>query len=672
MMAKQTLRLWHKPTCFMLLTFCLLNAFSAVTAWGETARFTSAARPSMATKKSTPLAIVPSALAKTNVSSATLSTPQTFSFYLSASDTDANTHKVVPSFLSDEKVNTSERKIKASTLPVTTSGVPLSKAERDDIAELERHLRQQNTSSLNTVPPTSVKETEPLLAKPLAKQPTSNPTATSPAEKPASSNKVLSKQLVLEGGHSAVGSKSTTPQVGLLPATMPVNPNAAETFRTELLQPAGAATDLTLSLPEVVNLALQHSLGLLIANVQSKQALAFKKEAYGDFLPNLLLSFRYSDFDGGIQIFTGEPVRAKISTLLPEARINLPINVGGAALFKLKARDRNYLLKQFAEQVVTQDTLLEVSDTYINLLNRYLEMSLIEQSKQEAEAQLALSQARFDEGLGILLEVLESKNQVQQQQQRSLEAKQALKEANYRLNTYLGFTPEVSIVPTLTSVTELNLYQNTETLDSLLAFALAHEPNVKQAQARSESRRAAYRQVIAEAFPTLNLNAFFNGIGKRFDGLQTTRYHGIELTFNALEGLGVKPYQKIQQAKLEWQEAELAVEQQQRKVREQVASAFIAFQTSEKRVDVSKERLAISERSREQANGRYEAGLGNYLEVLSAATSLQQARNQYVATLLSYKRNQLALARQVGDLKNRLLALLPVGNAPTANNTTAP
>lgn len=443
----------------------------------------------------------------------------------------------------------------------------------------------------------------------------------------------------------------------------PVQPVVSQTsFKTDYLQPEGPEGSLKLSLADVINLSLQNNLSMLIAKVQSKQSLAEKREAIAEFLPNGLLSYRQSRFQGGVQVFDGEPVEAFISTILPQAELNLPINLGGSQIFNYQSQHHKYLAKTFAESAISQDSLLKVCELYTQLLNKYIELSLIEKAKEEAQTQLAISEARFDEGLGILLEVLEAKNLVQANQRSEVNVQQDIQELNYKLATELGLESGTVIVPQLDSVVSLELYREEQELPPLLEAAIQYEPSVELAKEQVKQQKKAYQKAIAEAFPTLNLRTYINLIGKEYDNLLTTRFAGVELTSRLFDGLGVKQYQKIKRAKLEYEESQLKLELANRELKEKVGTAYATFVANQQRLGFAKERLATSEKAREQAQGRYEAGIGNYLEVLSAAKSLQDTRNQYLKELLGYKLSQLTLARRVGSLKDRLLAL--VDNAP--------
>lgn len=545
----------------------------------------------------------------------------------------SNTAAAAKTIKSSYKTSAAKKAQKKTVKQATSSKPITSKSEEVSVQESSPYdagdVSGQGSNGLDS------------LRSPTLPVPAASPAPTMPAAFSSRNDSILAQYGL---GKSF---KSKTPQVM----------DSSDEFKTELFVPQAPEGALTLSLSDAVEVAMQHNLTLLIAAVQSKQTLSQKKEAIANFLPDAVLRFRFSRFQGGVQVFDGEPVEAFITTILPEAQISLPINLGGSQLFNYKRKDKEYLLQKLAEAAISQDTLLEVCQLYTQLLTNYLELGVVRQTEREAQEQLKLSEARFNEGLGILLEVLEARNLLQNAQRKAVDVEQAIQNTNIRLSTKLGMEPNVVIVPTMQSLLDIDIYQDQENLEALLDKAIAMEPRVLQAQAVLDARKLAFREAIATALPTVNLTAYVNLVGKELDNLLTTRYAGLEARSEVLQGLGVKKFQEIKRAKLQVEEAELSLEQQKLAAKESVSSVYNEYIANIKRVDYSKQQLETAENARSQAKGRYEAGIGNYLEVVTSSTGLQTARSNYLKELLNYKASQLVLARQVGELTNKLVAL---------------
>jgi outer membrane protein len=85
----------------------------------------------------------------------------------------------------------------------------------------------------------------------------------------------------------------------------------------------------------------------------------------------------------------------------------------------------------------------------------------------------------------------------------------------------------------------------------------------------------------------------------------------------------------------------------------QVFSSYYALQTAARRVATAEDLIASAEQSSEVALGRYRAGVGSVLDLLSAQTALADARAQQVLARLEWNTSLAQLARDSGVLDVR-------------------
>ena len=449
--------------------------------------------------------------------------------------------------------------------------------------------------------------------------------------------------------------------------------NAA--FATKLTKPEDMVINpnaLVLDFKEALNLGIHNNLVLAIMEHNTKRSQAAKLESISNLLPDIQLYYRQSRFVGGIQVFDGNPNKAYITTILPEFRAKLPLNLGGSEIFDILAKADQVKLNKAAQHLVSQDQLLYLSEDFLTLISLNLEVQALHQAKAEAEGQVKLAKARYGEGVGILLEVLEAQNLLDAQSQKILSTTEQLKATNYRLNVHFGFKSDTEIVPKLASVTQLKFFNEAISVDQCQSLALAESPALKQAFSDMKAKQNEFRKSVAAFMPNINLNGYLNQIGPNRNNLLESKYAGFEIQWDALEGLGVTKSAKSKQAYEEFKVATLAYQLKKREVDKEVATQFNAMQTQKALIPLAKNRLLTAEQAKEQAFGRYQNGLGNYLEVLTASSNLIQARGAYVQQQLNYKRSQLKLANNLGTLKDQLVTLASEGSPLLAGNKTMP
>jgi outer membrane protein TolC len=98
----------------------------------------------------------------------------------------------------------------------------------------------------------------------------------------------------------------------------------------------------------------------------------------------------------------------------------------------------------------------------------------------------------------------------------------------------------------------------------------------------------------------------------------------------------------------------------------QVFSAYYALQTATRRVATAKDLLASAEQSNEVALGRYKAGVGSVLDLLSAQSALAGARSQQVEARLAWSVSLAQLAHDAGVLDTRGGSPLRLTQDPTS------
>jgi outer membrane protein TolC len=460
-------------------------------------------------------------------------------------------------------------------------------------------------------------------------------------------------------------------------ATAPQGLPALDNFHTDLNKPENMVYKnnvYLLDFKSAIQLALRQSLTLEMMRSKTKSSTYAKREALAELLPDISLGYRQSRFQGGIQVFDGNPNLAYISTVLPEIKATLPINLAGQQVFNIKTREQQILVAEHLEQLVTDESLFYISSDYLNLLTQHLILQAAYQNLEESKAQMTFAKARYEEGLGVLLEVLEAQNIVDAQTRRVMDTKQEMLAANQRLNAQFGFPHQTILIPVMDSITQLKLYDAEHlSVEDIVQQGMSSSPRYKQAFHKLEGAKQTFKSVVASLFPTLTVSGYLNQVGTDFNNVIESKYGGFEVNLNVLEGLGVSAHSRVKQAQETLKQANLEYEQQKRDIEKDMAIEVHSLKKTAALLPIAKNQLLTAEEAKGQAWGRYKAGIGSYLELLQASSNLQNARTQYVGEQLEYKRQQLKLAYQLGELKNRLVAMgLPeMLNMPTQVKSVA-
>lgn len=191
----------------------------------------------------------------------------------------------------------------------------------------------------------------------------------------------------------------------------------------------------------------------------------------------------------------------------------------------------------------------------------------------------------------------------------------------------------------------------------LIEDATRTHPAILAAQARVDAAAAKVDQTRAEGLPNLSLVSKYSrnnqpatlGLGiPEYPATGREWYVGVQLTIPFFDGFS-RMYQVRQtQAQLEKQQYTLDDARQQ--VGLEVWTSYQSVQTSTDMVKDSAALLDIAQRSFTAAQRRYQAGVGNILELLNAQTALANAQQQRVQALADWRAARLRLAGSLGRL----------------------
>ncbi|MBM0103592.1 efflux transporter outer membrane subunit [Steroidobacter sp. S1-65] len=307
-----------------------------------------------------------------------------------------------------------------------------------------------------------------------------------------------------------------------------------------------------------------------------------------------------------------------------------------ALIDQAKATEQAVRLDSAAARLATTVAL---SETYLDLNRAIALADIAQQSLVQRQRILDITRKRIGAGLDTTVELREAESAVPQAELARLQAEAAREIAVHRLAALIGEGADAYehiAKPTLDLETALSI--PTE----LPADLLGRRPDVLAARARVEaatSQRAAAR---AAFYPNVNLSAFagFQAIG--LDNLlqanNRTYGAGPAISLPLFDSQRLKS--QFNAATALQDEAVSAYNNVVLSAVQQVADQLSQVNYSARQLQQARATLDAAEEAYRLAHKRYEAGLANYLSVLTTETQVLNARTTFVDIL-----HQQALAR---------------------------
>jgi outer membrane protein TolC len=264
---------------------------------------------------------------------------------------------------------------------------------------------------------------------------------------------------------------------------------------------------------------------------------------------------------------------------------------------------------------------------------------------QEVLRQATLS---HDAGVGLNLDVLRARVQLQTEQQALVKAQNTFAKDKIALNRLIGLPADQEITLTDTvpyaELTELPL-------DQAKTLAYQRRKDLLGLEAALDVAQRARKAVKFERMPTLAVNGYYGVLGET-QGL----YHGV---FTAQGVLKIPIFEEARfRGESETTAAEDAglmrqIESLRITIDAQIRASMLDVDSSAELVKVARSNVDLSTQALSDARDRFASGVDDSLPVVQAQASLEESQSRLVATEFQFNHAKLELARNTGVVETQ-------------------
>lgn len=397
-------------------------------------------------------------------------------------------------------------------------------------------------------------------------------------------------------------------------------------FCETLLPPTFA--DGEMNLAELIDIGLQN-------NPLTKQTWALARAAsaqYGQslspFYPNIEFSGQYTRQKGEfIQGGSLPPIPYLTTTAGPDVTLSYTLfDFGQRTSQAMAAREALYAADWSHNQQIQSIIQIIMNDYYDYIYQIKLEGSTIA-NLENAKASLDAANQRFALGLAAMGDVAQARTQYLQSKIQLTNQKQTLENAFAALATDLGLPANISF-KVQSMPDEIVSEPCLESVDQLVAIAQTQRPDLRAAAANIRSKESLVANARRAVYPVVATNL---DIGKYwFDhGRQELHPHWtaeISINFPLFRGFFYKNGIKNAEANLENSRAQFI--QTELAIIENVTTSHMNVKTAAQNLKDTEEYLKSAEVEFNIALSGYKAGVATILNVLSAQSSLADARSR--------------------------------------------
>jgi len=424
--------------------------------------------------------------------------------------------------------------------------------------------------------------------------------------------------------------------------------------------PQGTVTSdtLKLSILDVIKRALDHNLGVLLAQEDASDATGSRAVALSDLLPHVSGRVSQERRKTNLEAF-GFPLREDFPRIVGpfsvfDARLYLTQTVlDMSAVNDLRAADHSLTAAKHSARSARDLVVLVAA-------NLYLQTRATEARAVTARAQLDTATTLHQQALSLRqsglvagIDVVRAEVRMLTERQRVTAATNDFEKSKLQLARVIGLpagqvfelSQEVPFVP----VPEM-------TLEEALARAYRERPDYLAAQERVQEAESARRAIVGEALPSVKVTADYGAIGLHISSSLPTFSIVGALSVPIFEGGRVQG--RLAQADSELRTRRAQAEDAKAEIYYDVRTAFLDLKATEEELQTATRGRELAAQQLTQSRDRFAAGVTSNIEVVQSQEAVAQASEQYIAALYGFNVAKAMLARSLGTAEEAVAKYL--------------
>ena len=411
------------------------------------------------------------------------------------------------------------------------------------------------------------------------------------------------------------------------------------------------AATLKLTLHDAVGMALKQNPQVILANLQVSQSVQDRLLARSELLPqangNLSEAVDRINIHAAIGIsFPGLATHAGPFDVF-QTGVNVNAPVFDLTLWhKFKASQMGIETSRARETSAREDSVMLVVSQYLGCQRAAADVAA-------AQSRVELAQAVYDQsadlqknGVGTGIDTLRGNVQLQNEKQRLIVAQTELQTSLFGLVRLLNIDPHRSI-----EIADQVSFFDTPSvpLDETLEKAYAARPELRALHSQEERAELDSRTAADQRLPKITFSGYWAEQGLTPDTIiPVYQYQGTIMvpifTGGRIQADRAKAGLAIRQ--LQQQETDL-----RNRIALEVKTAVAQVESARNEVTVANAGIQLAREEVTQARDRFQAGVTNNLEVITAQDELARANDNQIGALYRFNQARADLAHAVGQME---------------------
>lgn len=407
-----------------------------------------------------------------------------------------------------------------------------------------------------------------------------------------------------------------------------------------------------LSYDDAIQLAIENNVSTLLARERRNEARGNKQQSLAPLLPNIsgaayqanltenlvALGFQPGTIPGFNSTFLGPFKNFDARVLLRQTVFDL------SAIRNYQAGRAGVRVAELEQALAREQVASSAGLLYLEALRAERAVKAAQANVDLAQTLLQLAQDQHNAGVATGVDVTRAQTRLAEQHTALAQAQTSSEQARLNLQRVVGLPLGSPLVLT----DQLRFVEEPEpSVDTAVAQAAQDRREIQVAEERNKISQLETQAARAEHLPSLEVVGDYgpSGITPNSFDLPTRR---IAVQLNVPIFNGGLTQGRVTAAASRQRQSELQLANIRGQVEEDVRLALTTLRTAAVQVRAADESVTLAQKELEMARDRFRAGVGDNLEVVTAQTSLANARNAQVNALAQHNAARLNLAAALG------------------------
>lgn len=309
-------------------------------------------------------------------------------------------------------------------------------------------------------------------------------------------------------------------------------------------------------------------------------------------------------------------------------------------------------LQKLGEAQLKRTIILKISAVnavYFDLVQQQQQLAALDTTIVISTQRLALAQNRFNIGKASKLEVLNAQVDLNTDKVALLRQKESYANQKIALNQILARDSKIDF-----KVADAVTVDNKLVLAELMTLAEKQNPQLESEIINKRVSELQLKQIKGERYPTLNLTTGYNfaeshsSLGFTSQSTAHGLNYGFRASLNVFDGLAQNRNEKI--AKIQIDNAKIAIEQQSLLLNSELTSAFQTYLTNLELIQLEENNEAIAKQNLNITVDKFRIGTITTIEFRTAQLNYINAKVRYSNAQYQAKLSEIALKELAGNI----------------------